>query len=83
MYGGVDYATGEITYTIADSKSGMNSLTFLIALVKSYGGWKICLVCDNGGSHQARVVREWLTANSHRITSYWLPPYSPNLNLIE
>ena len=38
MYGGVDYATGKITYTIADSKSGTNFFIFLIALVKSYGG---------------------------------------------
>ena len=36
VYGGVDYATGKITYTIADSKSGTNFLIFLIALVKSY-----------------------------------------------
>ena len=28
VYGGVNYATGKITYTIADSKSGMNFLVF-------------------------------------------------------
>ena len=32
VYGGVDYATGKITYTIADSKSGMNFLIFLVGL---------------------------------------------------
>src|SRR5215813_3226419 len=83
VYGGVDYATGKITYTIADSKSGMNFLIFLIALVKTYAGRKIRLVCDNGRFHHTRAVKEWLKANSDRITIYWLPPYSPSLNLIE
>src|SRR5262245_5880116 len=36
VYGGVDYATGRITYTIAASKSGANFLAFLIALVTAY-----------------------------------------------
>jgi transposase len=83
VYGGVDYATGKITYTIADSKSGMNFLIFLIALLKSYAGRKVRLVCDNGRFHHTRAIKEWLTANSDRITIYWLPPYSPSLNLIE
>jgi hypothetical protein len=54
VYGGVDYATGKITYTIADSKSGMNFLMFLVALVKSCAGRKIRLVCNNGRFHHAR-----------------------------
>jgi transposase len=83
VYGGVDYATGQITYTVASSKSGTNFLLFLIALVKSYAGHKVRLVCDNGRFHHTRAVHEWLTANSDRITIYWLPPYSPSLNLIE
>jgi len=83
VYGGVDYATGKITYTVADSKSGMNFLVFLVALVKLYASRKIRLVCDNGRFHHTRAIQEWLTANSDRITIYWLPPYSPSLNLIE
>ena len=83
VYGGVDYATGKITYTIADSKSGTNFLVFLVALVKAYADRKVRLVCDNGRFHQTRAVREWLAANSGRITIYWLPPYSPSPNLIE
>ena len=78
-----DYATGKITYTIADSKSGTNFLVFLVALVKSYAGRKIRLVCDNGRFHHTSAIQEWLKANSDRITIYWLPPYSPSLNLIE
>jgi hypothetical protein len=60
VYGGVDYATGKITYTVADSKSGTNFLIFLVALVKSYAGCKIRLVCDNGRFHHTRAIQEWL-----------------------
>jgi transposase len=74
---------GKITDTIADSKSGMNFLNFLVALVKSYAGRKIRLVCDNGRFQHTHAIQEWLDANSDRITIYWLPPYSPSLNLIE
>ena len=33
VYGGVDYASGKITYTIAATKSGVNFLAFLVALI--------------------------------------------------
>src|SRR5262249_47811306 len=48
VYGGVDYATGKITYTVAATKSGAHFLAFLMALVAAYAGRKIRLVCDNG-----------------------------------
>jgi transposase len=83
VYGGVDYATGRITYTIAQTKSGYNFLVFLVALVMAYSGRKIRLVCDNGRFHHTRAVRQWLKANRHLVEIFWLPPYCPSLNLIE
>jgi len=83
VYGGVDYATGRITQTIADSKSGWNFLIFLTALVKAYAGKKIRLVCDNGRFHKTKAVEAWLAAHAKVLTIYWLPPYCPSLNLIE
>lgn len=83
VYGGVDYATGQITYTIADSKSGAHFLVFLITLLAAYAGRKIRLVCDNGRFHHTQAVQDWLKANADRITVFWLPPYCPSLNLIE
>jgi transposase len=83
VYGGVDYATGRITYTIAASKSGTNFLAFLIALVTAYAGKKIRLVCDNGRFHTTKAVQAWLEQHRDQIEIYWLPPYSPSLNLIE
>lgn len=83
VYGGIDYATGQTTYTVADTKSGVNFLAFLVALVAAYAGRKVRLVCDNGRFHQTKAVRAWLEANRERIEVYWLPPYCPSLNLIE
>ena len=83
VYGGVNYATGQITYTIADSKSGTHFLAFLIALLAAYAGRRIRLVCDNGRFHHTKVVHAWLKAHADRITVFWLPPYCPSLNLIE
>jgi len=55
VYGGVDYATGKIVYTVAATKSGVNFLAFLVALVAAYAGRKIRLVCDNGRFHSATI----------------------------
>ncbi len=83
VYGGVDYATGRIVHTVADTKSGTNFLAFLIALVTAYAGRKIRLVCDNGRFHHPKAVYEWLAEHADQVTVDWLPPYCPRLNLIE
>ena len=41
VFGSVDYATGRIVQTVADTKSGWNFLIFLMVLVKAYAGRKI------------------------------------------
>lgn len=83
VYGGVDYKTGKLTYTIADTKCGAAFLLFLITLVTAYAGCKIRLVCDNGRFHTTKAVQQWLAEHHTEIEIYWLPPYSPSLNLIE
>jgi len=83
VYGGVNYATGRISYTVADTKSGQNFLLFLRALVVAYAGRRIRLVCDNGRFHHTQAVRQWLHKHRRQITVFWLPPYCPSLNLIE
>ena len=83
VYGGVDYATGQIVYTVSETKSGSEFLNFLILLTRKYGGRKVRLVCDNARFHQTKAIREWLDRNKDKLEIYWLPPYSPTLNLIE
>ena len=42
---------------------------------------KITIICDNARYYRARAVTDYL--HHSRITLRFLPPYSPNLNLIE
>jgi transposase len=44
---------------------------------------RIILICDNARYNHARLVREHLQASASRVEILFLPPYSPNLNLIE
>lgn len=83
VYGGVDYKTGQLTYTLADSKCGVSFLVFLAALLLAYSGKKIRLVCDNGRFHTTKAVQAFLEKHREQIEVYWLPPYCPSLNLIE
>lgn len=83
VYGGVDYKTGKLTYTLAATKCGAAFLVFLMVLVKRYAEKKIVLVCDNGRFHHTKAVQAWLETHRDQITVYWLPAYSPSLNLIE
>jgi transposase len=41
-----------------------------------------CSIVDNAKYHRAKVFKEWLRGHP-RIKMLFLPPYSPNLNLIE
>ena len=43
---------------------------------------RVNLILDNARYFHAKIVREWLEKNNH-IQVKFLPPYSPNLNLIE
>jgi transposase len=83
VYGGVDYRTGKLTYTLADSKCGGSFLAFLVALLLAYAGRRIRLVCDNGRFHSTKAVQAFLREHRDQLEVYWLPPYSPSLNLIE
>ena len=83
VYGGVDYATGRITTTYAAKKCGGEFIAFLMTLLRIYAGRKIRLVCDNARYHQTRAVLDWLDGHRRWIEVYWLPPYCPDLNLIE
>ncbi|GAU78915.1 mobile element protein [Fusibacter sp. 3D3] len=41
------------------------------------------MVLDNARIHHAKLLQPFLLENSHRLELMYLPPYSPNLNLIE
>ena len=44
---------------------------------------RITLIADNATYNRAAVVRAWLARPGCRVRVIYLPPYAPNLNLIE
>jgi len=83
VYGAVNYRTGKLTYTLADSKCGTEFIVFLTVLLAGYMGKRFVMVCDNGRFHTTKAVQAFLKKHRDKITVFWLPPYCPSLNLIE
>jgi transposase len=48
-----------------------------------YSQQKIYFVTDGHPAHKIKKLNEWLQANKARIEVFFLPPYSPELNLQE
>ena len=41
------------------------------------------MILDNARPHHAKMLKDWLHSNRHRIELMFLPPYCPDLNPIE
>lgn len=54
-------------------------LAFLRRLLRSVQG-KVFLIVDGHPVHHGKMVRRWLAAQQQRITLFFLPGYSPELN---
>jgi transposase len=66
----------------ADTINSQSVLDLYAKLLKAHTKEKIVVICDNARYHHSILVTEWLKAQP-RISQKFLPPYSPNLNLIE
>jgi hypothetical protein len=52
-----------------------------VTLANPHQAERIFVICDNASYYRSREVREF--TDSSKIELVFLPPYSPNLNLIE
>lgn len=57
-------------------------IKLLKKLVKEQPRGKIHLVLDNARYYHAKIVKEWKRHHT-RVKLHFIPPYSPNLNIIE
>jgi len=62
-----------------DANATINLLT---AIKEKQGTGKVYIVLDNASYHHSKIVTQWLKRHK-RFKTIFLPPYSPNLNLIE
>jgi transposase len=83
VYGAMDYASGHLTWQTASTKDAATFVAFLEHLAAAWPTGQVLVVLDNAGYHKGHVARQWWAAHRDRIRPLWLPPYSPELNLIE
>ena len=76
---------GSTIKAIVDPADTINSQTIIdlyTKLLDEHEKEKIVVICDNARYHHSSLVKEWLVHHP-RISQKFLPPYSPNLNVIE
>lgn len=83
LLGTLNYETGEVFVSEAGNYDAAVFLEFLEQTLNHYPTGKIVMVLDNARIHHAKLIQPFLKEHPHRIELVFLPPYSPNLNLIE
>jgi transposase len=82
ILGAYNATTGQITTLANDSYITASTVRdMLCKLSQQYAGRPITIILDNARYQRCRLVTE--LAQELNITLCFLPPYSPNLNLIE
>ncbi|QDF27122.1 hypothetical protein FJR70_30235 (plasmid) [Bacillus tropicus] len=67
----------------ASSSNAIYLRHFLQYILHKNHNKHIVMVLDNARIHHAKLVKPFLKKNSQRLTLVFLPPYSPNLNVLE
>jgi len=83
LIGILDYETGEVFYIEEETYNAEVFLKFLKRVLKRYPTGKIVMILDNARIHHAKLIKPFLEENKDRLELVYLPPYSPNLNIIE
>lgn len=83
VFGALDDGSGHLLTHVAPKKSGDVFATFLDQIAQAWPEDHLVLVLDNVRDHRSQAMRDWGAAQDGRIIPFWLPAYTPNLNLIE
>lgn len=79
----LDYGTGNIVWQEDEQYTAETFLSFLQKVVAAYPVGRIVIVLDNARIHHAKLLAPFLTELQGRLELVFLPPYSPELNLVE
>ena len=80
--GALDVTTYKVTMTMEETLNAFTILSLFKKLRKVYcKAGKLYIICDNAGYYKAAQVQ--IEVKKLNIELVFLPPYSPNLNLIE
>jgi transposase len=83
VYGALNYRTGQSHYMVHPKKNSHQFCEFLRQLLEANSECRLVLVIDNASYHRTKAIRQLLDDHSDHVFVIWLPPYSPELNLIE
>jgi transposase len=79
VFGAVGYATGEVCSRLSLHKHSEAFVGFLEQLRHAWPDEKLVVVLDNVGYHKSHHTQAWRP----RICPFFLPSYTPELNLME
>lgn len=80
--GAINLATKQVFYVEDVRINSQTMINLLLIILKKQKEGKIYIVLDNARYYHSIVVKQFLEQNP-RIVLKFLPPYSPNLNIIE
>lgn len=72
-----------VGFESTDNLNALSLIRLIDQLQTHQPSGRIILICDNARYNHARVVRDYILTAAPRVEILFLPPYSPNLNLIE
>ncbi len=84
LHGALNTETHEVISLSADSINTAATVMLFERIEQAHpSAESIYVIADNAGCYHAGAVKEYLASGRSRIWLWFLPPYSPNLNLIE
>jgi transposase len=82
LNGALNQATHQVVVLSEKTINAQAVIKLLNKLIKQQPHGKIHLILDNAMYYRANIIKEWRKHHT-RVKFHFLPPYSPNLNLIE
>ena len=84
FFGAYCWNDDTIAWQLADWKNSQTFIKFIeYLLTEKHPTGCLILVMDNVSYHKSAAVLAALSLFEHRVLVIWLPPYCPELNLIE
>jgi transposase len=83
LVGVLNYETGAVYCEEHAKYDAKVFLGFLKNVVDLYPQGRIVMILDNARIHHAKLLQPYLDSLKERLELVFLPPYSPNLNIIE
>lgn len=83
VIGILNYETGHVYVQEEERYTADVFLNFLENVLKQYPTGKVVMILDNARIHHAKIIQPFLEEHKNRLMLVFLPPYSPQLNLIE